>query len=101
MTHVLCEFFRALFKFGNIFSKNSFFDPIVAPFLKKNLKILDFLKSFFGGMWHMFYIQFFQPFSVLEVSISKFKDSSVLCHKKGKKNFSPFGGCGTCLVSNF
>ena len=35
------------------------------------------------------------------LSISKFKDSSVLSHKKLQIFFSPFGGCGTCLVSNF
>ena len=71
MAHVLYPIFEALFDFWNIFSKFSFFDPLNHPFWK-NSKFWLFLKIFFGGMWHMFSIQFFKPFSILKIFFQNF-----------------------------
>ena len=69
VAHVLYPIFEALFDFGNIFSKKSFFDPLNPPFLKK-LKILTFLKIFFS-------IQFLKLFSILKIFFQNFHFFSI------------------------
>ena len=55
VAHVSYAIFEALFDFGNIFSKKSFFDPLNPPFLKK-LKILTFFENpLWGHVAHVDY----------------------------------------------
>ena len=51
--------------------QNFHFLTPLTPFFEKTKKF-DLKKIFFGGMWHMFSIQFLKPFSILEVFFQKF-----------------------------
>ena len=88
-----------------IFFKIIFWPPY-PPFLKK-LKILTFLKIFFGDMWHMFSIQFLKLFSILEIFFQTFHFLTLLTpfFRKNLKFWlfwkSSLVTCSTCLVSNF
>ena len=56
VAHVLYPIFEAIFNFGNIFSKYSFFDPPNPPFFEKKTKILTFVENLLGR--HVAHVQY-------------------------------------------
>ena len=107
VAHVLYVFFRALFRSGNIFSKNALFGPL-GPLFWKPLKFLNFFEKHIpGGVAHVLYAFFKALFRSENIFFKKcvFWPSGTPFLKTPKifeffwETF--FRGCGTCFICVF